>query len=255
VRGDRDGGGGGLVGRLGNGVADIAGGGGVLSFELHVRHGLPCTLVDPRHVGLSPRQLNTWRNLRKRGAVAGEGSVEWAAWLRADQWVRIAAAEEQSRHQQHLKQVLTYTDAAMTSSRADLGAGAGSGATASSATAARSDWTAVAGAASDRSEAYSSALPSQSAVGVGAALAAATPKEGEMSMNIMSDRRLVSDSNAGALLAVPSRSEKGGALFQHLASEFWGDVDGPVGRSLTHCDVLVGRAQGLGLGFWAQGLG
>ena len=47
-------------------VADIAGGGGTLSFELHVRHGCECVLVDPAFVALSPRQLGTWRNLRKR---------------------------------------------------------------------------------------------------------------------------------------------------------------------------------------------
>ena len=91
-------------------MADIAGGGGVLSFELHVRHGLPCTLVDPRYVGLSPRQLNTWRNLRKRGAMAGEGSAEYTAWLRADQWVRVAAAEDELRQRQHLQRVLANTD-------------------------------------------------------------------------------------------------------------------------------------------------
>jgi hypothetical protein len=62
------------------GVADIAGGAGELSFELHIRHGVPCLLVDPKYVGLSARQIGTWRNLRRKGVMAGEDSPEYIAW-------------------------------------------------------------------------------------------------------------------------------------------------------------------------------
>ena len=189
-------------------MADIAGGGGVLSFELHVRHGIPCTLVDPRYVGLSPRQLNTWRNLRKRGAMAGEGSAEYTAWLRADQWVRVAAAEDELRQRQHLQRVLANTDGVIATA-------------------------ATAGPETEEAE-------------VGAVASKATMKVGEI--EIEADRRLAEATAAAApsAFSTPSGSavaeaaKRGGALFRHIPSEFWGDVDGPVGRDLADCDVLVG---------------
>jgi hypothetical protein len=90
-------------------VADIAGGGGTLSFELHVRHGLECVLVDPRQVSLSPRQRNAWRNLRRRAAVAGSGTPAWDAHERAARWVRVAEEEETRRRRSHLERVLVNT--------------------------------------------------------------------------------------------------------------------------------------------------
>ena len=90
-------------------VADIAGGGGTLSFELHVRHGLRCVLVDPRQVSLSPRQRNAWRNLRRRAAVAGAGTPVWDAHARAARWVRVADEEETRRRRAHLERVLVNT--------------------------------------------------------------------------------------------------------------------------------------------------
>ena len=90
-------------------VADIAGGGGTLSFELHVRHGLECVLVDPRQVSLSPRQRNAWRNLRRRAAVAGSGTPVWDAHERAARWVRVAEEEETRRRRSHLERVLVNT--------------------------------------------------------------------------------------------------------------------------------------------------
>ena len=93
-------------------VADIAGGGGTLSFELHVRHGCECVLVDPAFVALSPRQLATWRNLRKRAARSGERGGAWRAWRRAERWVRVAAEERDARRDAHVRRVLVNTDAA-----------------------------------------------------------------------------------------------------------------------------------------------
>ena len=92
-------------------VADIAGGGGTLSFELHVRHGCDCVLVDPAFVALSPRQLGTWRNLRKRAALSGERGGAWRAWQRAERWVRVAARERDARRDAHVRRVLVNTDA------------------------------------------------------------------------------------------------------------------------------------------------
>ena len=93
-------------------VADIAGGGGTLSFELHVRHGCECVLVDPAFVALSPRQLGTWRNLRKRAARSGERGGAWRAWRRAERWVQVAARERRARRDAHVRRVLVNTDAA-----------------------------------------------------------------------------------------------------------------------------------------------
>ena len=91
-------------------VADVAGGGGVLSFELHVRHGLSATLCDPAAVSVSARQLNTWKNLRKRASRAGVGSPEHNAWQRADSWVRTAGQEGTRRRREHAERVLRYAD-------------------------------------------------------------------------------------------------------------------------------------------------
>ena len=100
-------------------VADIAGGGGTLSFELHVRHGCECVLVDPAFVALSPRQLATWRNLRKRAARSGERGGAWRAWRRAERWVRVAARERDARRDAHVRRVLVHTDARETRAFAD----------------------------------------------------------------------------------------------------------------------------------------
>ena len=91
-------------------VADIAGGGGVLSFELHVRHGLGATLCDPAAVSVSARQMNTWKNLRKKASRAGVGSPEYRAWQRAESWVNVARAEETRRRREHVRRVLRYAD-------------------------------------------------------------------------------------------------------------------------------------------------
>ena len=100
-------------------IADIAGGGGTLSFELHVRHGCECVLVDPAFVALSPRQLGTWRNLRKRAARSGERGGAWRAWRRAERWVRVAARERRARRDAHVRRVLVNTDAARRDPEAD----------------------------------------------------------------------------------------------------------------------------------------
>jgi hypothetical protein len=92
-------------------VGDIAGGGGTLSWELHVMHGASCVLVDPAFVSLSPRQLGTWRNLRKRAARTGKDSPAWRAWQRAETWVQICAEEGDKRRDAHIARVLVNTDA------------------------------------------------------------------------------------------------------------------------------------------------
>ena len=37
-----------------------------------------------------------------------------------------------------------------------------------------------------------------------------------------------------------TRASSDDATFEHLASEFWGDLDGPLGEAIARCDVLVG---------------
>lgn len=153
-------------------VADVAGGGGVLSFELHVRHGLGATLCDPAAVSVSARQLNTWKNLRKRASRAGVGSPEHNAWRRADAWVRTASEEGTRRRREHAERVLRYADVSDVDD---------------------ADW-------SDDDE---------SAV-------------------------------AGSEAHASTRASSDDATFEHLASEFWGDLDGPLGDAIARCDVLVG---------------
>ena len=153
-------------------VADVAGGGGVLSFELHVRHGLGATLCDPAAVSVSARQLNTWKNLRKRASRAGVGSPEHNAWRRAGAWVRTAAEEGTRRRREHAERVLRYADVSDVDD---------------------ADW-------SDDDE---------SAV-------------------------------AGSEARASTRASSDDATFEHLASEFWGDLDGPLGEAIARCDVLVG---------------
>ena len=153
-------------------VADVAGGGGVLSFELHVRHGLGATLCDPAAVSVSARQLNTWKNLRKRASRTGVGSPEHNAWQRADAWVRTAAEEGTRRRREHAERVLRYADVSDVDD---------------------ADW-------SDDDE---------SAV-------------------------------AGSEARASTRASSDDATFEHLASEFWGDLDGPLGEAIARCDVLVG---------------
>ena len=55
------------------GVLDVAGGAGGVAFELSVRRGIPCTVVDPRAVRLSRKQLNTLRHRRAYQAVLEPG--------------------------------------------------------------------------------------------------------------------------------------------------------------------------------------
>ena len=153
-------------------VADVAGGGGVLSFELHVRHGLGATLCDPAAVSVSARQLNTWKNLRKRASRAGVGSPEHNAWRRADAWVRTAAEEGTRRRREHAERVLRYADVSDVS---DVG------------------W-------------------------------------------FDDDESAVASPEARA----STRASSDDATFEHLASEFWGDLDGPLGEAIARCDVLVG---------------
>ena len=153
-------------------VADVAGGGGVLSFELHVRHGLGATLCDPAAVSVSARQLNTWKNLRKRASRAGVGSPEHNAWRRADAWVRTAAEEGTRRRREHAERVLRYADVSDVDD---------------------ADW-------------------------------------------FDDDESAVAGSEARA----STRASSDDATFEHLASEFWGDLDGPLGDAIARCDVLVG---------------
>ena len=153
-------------------VADVAGGGGVLSFELHVRHGLGATLCDPAAVSVSARQLNTWKNLRKRASRTGVGSPEHNAWQRADAWVRTAGQEETRRRREHAERVLRYADVSDVDD---------------------ADW-------------------------------------------FDDDESAVAGSEARA----STRASSDDATFEHLASEFWGETDGPLGEAIARCDVLVG---------------
>lgn len=55
------------------------------------------------------------------------------------------------------------------------------------------------------------------------------------------NRRLVTAVSSPSSPPSPHDTEAGvGALFTHVPSEFWGDVDGPVGAQVATCDVLVG---------------
>ena len=84
-----------------------------------MRHGCECVLVDPAFVALSPRQLGTWRNLRKRAARSGERGGAWRAWRRAERWVQVAARERRARRDAHVRRVLVNTDAARRDPEAD----------------------------------------------------------------------------------------------------------------------------------------
>ncbi|KAK3237550.1 hypothetical protein CYMTET_52384 [Cymbomonas tetramitiformis] len=75
------------------GVADVAGGKGLLSFELHVEHGIPCTLVEPRQCKMTAYGYSRHRHLRRVGARCPRGSVEYQAWRRAEQWISISKQE------------------------------------------------------------------------------------------------------------------------------------------------------------------
>ncbi len=82
----------------------------MLSFELHVRHGLDVVLVDPARVGMSPKQRATLRCLRKRGAARGVGDAAHDAWRRSENWATVADAETDARRSRHLARVLTHTE-------------------------------------------------------------------------------------------------------------------------------------------------
>ena len=74
-------------------MLDVAGGRGVLSHELHVRHGLDVTLVDPLPVRLQASQR---RHLKRLGQGLREGGrtreLEMAEWRRSRAWVAWARA-------------------------------------------------------------------------------------------------------------------------------------------------------------------
>ena len=63
--------------RLGGGVVDIAGGLGLVSFELAVRYGVPSTLVEPREVVLKAitRRMGRkiTRNRRRESLLVEKG--------------------------------------------------------------------------------------------------------------------------------------------------------------------------------------
>lgn len=62
--------------RRGTGVVDVAGGSGELSFELSVRWGVPCTIVDPRGAGVKLTSRHR-RLLASRAANAARISRDW----------------------------------------------------------------------------------------------------------------------------------------------------------------------------------
>jgi len=91
-------------------VGDVAGGGGALSRELHVRHGLSVLMVDPRQVRSSPRVMRETRGLRKEAARGGEGTAAWRRWRRAEAFRDVARDEEARRLENHYRRVLKNTD-------------------------------------------------------------------------------------------------------------------------------------------------
>ena len=61
--------------RAGSGVVDIAGGLGMVCFELSVRYGVPCTLVEPREVKIKGLTRRYGKKVhRNRMRALDEGS-------------------------------------------------------------------------------------------------------------------------------------------------------------------------------------
>lgn len=56
----------------GTGVIDVAGGRGAVSFELSVKRGIPCTVVDPRPMKWNRRQAAAIRKLDDKPESCGE---------------------------------------------------------------------------------------------------------------------------------------------------------------------------------------
>ena len=75
--------------RRGSGVVDVAGGSGELSFELAVRWGVPCTIIDPRGEGVHL----TSRHKRLLASRAANFSLITAAWAAASPLARQLARE------------------------------------------------------------------------------------------------------------------------------------------------------------------
>jgi hypothetical protein len=75
--------------RRGAGVVDVAGGSGELSFELAVRWGVPCTIIDPRGQGVHL----TSRHKRLLASRAANAAMIPAAWAAASPLARQLARE------------------------------------------------------------------------------------------------------------------------------------------------------------------
>ena len=75
--------------RRGSGVVDVAGGSGELSFELAVRWGVPCTVIDPRGQGV----VLTSRHKRLLASRAANASMITPAWKAASPLARQLARE------------------------------------------------------------------------------------------------------------------------------------------------------------------
>ena len=75
--------------RHGTGVVDVAGGSGELSFELAVRWGVPCTIVDPRGEGVRL----TARHKRLLASRAANRALITATWKAASPLARQLARE------------------------------------------------------------------------------------------------------------------------------------------------------------------
>lgn len=80
--------------RAGTGVLDVAGGAGGTAFELSVRRGIPCTVVDPRPVVCTPKQARGLKHMHDSSvAISGdvrEGGIGGAN-ARADREAPAAA--------------------------------------------------------------------------------------------------------------------------------------------------------------------
>src|SRR5690606_29142839 len=87
----------------GEGVCDVAGGRGDLSFELFTKRGIKTTLIDPREPKLRPSQRRTVRQPRLKAGVAVENESAYGidsldALAVADSLTTTAAADAPSCH-------------------------------------------------------------------------------------------------------------------------------------------------------------
>ena len=81
----------------GSGVLDVAGGAGGVAFELSFRHGVPCTVVDPRQMKLNSKQRRALKNRANCQAVLSAappppGSPAWLASIGGGQGAESATA-------------------------------------------------------------------------------------------------------------------------------------------------------------------